>query len=619
MPLWNLLTPAQLILGSTFSQLKFVAVTGGTAGNSVRVRIVVAGAGTSLSVSVSSSDITINSATNGSSVATSTADAVVAAVIASGPAAALVTASTGHLGAGTGVVAAVGFTNLAGGKAATSPKWVDSYISDDGFRSSDTGELLVSESVAIALATPVFTTKLLTPPGTHFHTGDTIFCALEASAPLYQLYTNLGDGGGNTIAISSDYKPTTVKVNLLNPGVISSPLSAKANYINFNNQLIININLATNGSGTITSTVAAINTYCAANNIPFVMAGSGVTTAQVLSGPWTRTEPTATVPITINGVSRTLSLKSKLGSDQPTLAQNSGFSSVLDVPSQAGLLLGYTLVGGDSATPGQVQIGTGAVADTLASGSGNSEVTFTANAAGLPANHINVVLNAPISANVGALSSGWNAGTFTITYNLKTTGGTQATRTFGTSNAALTFTAVAIGASGNSVTVTLAQSGNQALSIGVIGNAITVNLQSSSGTGISTATEVANFLTSDVSAGAVAARALVTCTAGGTGASAVVAATVLSLATGTNAHAISLVSELITFSATDPNTASAAITLTTTGNGTGIVAGAASAPLATGADSTATITFGNGNWVDSTNTGFSTTITPPGTSLIAVN
>lgn len=103
-------------MSGTNNDITFTAKPGkGATGNSIRVRVVVSGASTPLSVSVSSLDITINSATNGSSVATTTAAQAIAAVLASAPAAALVDAALAAGNDGTGVVAAFAYTNLAGG------------------------------------------------------------------------------------------------------------------------------------------------------------------------------------------------------------------------------------------------------------------------------------------------------------------------------------------------------------------------------------------------------------------------------------------------------------------------------------------------------------------------
>lgn len=87
----------------------------GASSNSIRIRYVVAGANTPLSVSVSGTDITVNIATNGSSVATSTAAQVRNAVNAYGPARDLVLASNAAGNDGTGVVTAMAFTALSGG------------------------------------------------------------------------------------------------------------------------------------------------------------------------------------------------------------------------------------------------------------------------------------------------------------------------------------------------------------------------------------------------------------------------------------------------------------------------------------------------------------------------
>jgi hypothetical protein len=93
----------------------------GTPGNSVRVRIVVSGASTPLSVTASGNDITINSATNGSSQAISTAQQVVDAINNSLTASPLVWARVAEGNDGTGVVAALAFTNLTGGTVTPNP------------------------------------------------------------------------------------------------------------------------------------------------------------------------------------------------------------------------------------------------------------------------------------------------------------------------------------------------------------------------------------------------------------------------------------------------------------------------------------------------------------------
>lgn len=100
-------------LAGTNNDLLFTAFKGGADGNNIRVRYVVAGASTPLTVTNSGNDITVNVATNGSSAATSTSaqvrDAVNQAVHG------LVKAENATGNDGTGVVAALAFTNLTGG------------------------------------------------------------------------------------------------------------------------------------------------------------------------------------------------------------------------------------------------------------------------------------------------------------------------------------------------------------------------------------------------------------------------------------------------------------------------------------------------------------------------
>ncbi len=92
--------------------LRFHAVASGTGGEVVRVRVVVAGLSTSLSIGVSGNDITINSATDGGGLVTSTAADIVTAIGLSAPATALVTVVA--TGSGAGLTAAHGFAALSG-------------------------------------------------------------------------------------------------------------------------------------------------------------------------------------------------------------------------------------------------------------------------------------------------------------------------------------------------------------------------------------------------------------------------------------------------------------------------------------------------------------------------
>jgi hypothetical protein len=100
-------------MSGTHNDIAFVAKAHGAGGTSIRITIAVAGNSTPLSVSVSGNDITINSATGSGGAATSTAAEVIAAILASPAANALVHAILVPGNDGTGVVAAVAQTALA--------------------------------------------------------------------------------------------------------------------------------------------------------------------------------------------------------------------------------------------------------------------------------------------------------------------------------------------------------------------------------------------------------------------------------------------------------------------------------------------------------------------------
>jgi len=98
------------------NDLKFTAKYVGSYYHAITVRYVVSGTNTALSVSVSGNAITVNVATDGSGVATSTASEILTAVNASAAAMALLTTVALKTGNdGTGVVTAMSATALASG------------------------------------------------------------------------------------------------------------------------------------------------------------------------------------------------------------------------------------------------------------------------------------------------------------------------------------------------------------------------------------------------------------------------------------------------------------------------------------------------------------------------
>ncbi len=108
-------------MAGTNNDLKFTAKPAGVVGNGYRVTVVVAGVSTALSVALSGNDLTINSATNAGSAATSTAAQVLAALKANAAISAKFEVALATGNDGTGVVAAFAFTNLAGGTEYVAP------------------------------------------------------------------------------------------------------------------------------------------------------------------------------------------------------------------------------------------------------------------------------------------------------------------------------------------------------------------------------------------------------------------------------------------------------------------------------------------------------------------
>lgn len=105
----------------TNNDLVYTAKTAGPGGNQTRVAYIVSGANTPLTVAVTGFDITVNVATNGSSVATSTSAQVKTAVEGNTDAARLVIVTHAASNNGTGVVAAFSITALAGGGLGITP------------------------------------------------------------------------------------------------------------------------------------------------------------------------------------------------------------------------------------------------------------------------------------------------------------------------------------------------------------------------------------------------------------------------------------------------------------------------------------------------------------------
>lgn len=122
------------------NDLTFTAKRGGSWGNSIRVRYVDPGApSATLSVDVDGFDITVNLATDGSSVITSTANEVAAALVSNDYATRLVEVELAG-SSGAGVVTALSFTALAGGSyAVTDPGLTNGDATNDHYITGNDG------------------------------------------------------------------------------------------------------------------------------------------------------------------------------------------------------------------------------------------------------------------------------------------------------------------------------------------------------------------------------------------------------------------------------------------------------------------------------------------------
>lgn len=127
-PILRKMTKATRTIGAGNAAVLYTSNKGGVGGNSVRTAHVVSGTNTVFSIVVSGNDITVNAATDGAGLSTTTAAAAMAAVNAHATAKLLVTASLP--GTGASVITASALANLTGGavgdvRSRTEPEFTD--------------------------------------------------------------------------------------------------------------------------------------------------------------------------------------------------------------------------------------------------------------------------------------------------------------------------------------------------------------------------------------------------------------------------------------------------------------------------------------------------------------
>jgi hypothetical protein len=162
--------PPKAVLTTTLAgnnnDITYTAVAGGQGGNNVRVRYVVSGANQPLSVVVEGFDITVNSATDGASAATSTGATVLAALQQRADVTQMVTVAHAAGNDGTGVIAGFAFANLTGGALVTAqPSAVTADSTNDHYFTGNDGqvELLVVSTDGSSRTVSVFYAPSLEP------------------------------------------------------------------------------------------------------------------------------------------------------------------------------------------------------------------------------------------------------------------------------------------------------------------------------------------------------------------------------------------------------------------------------------------------------------------------
>jgi hypothetical protein len=146
------LTPPKATLTTSISgtnnDLVYTAKTGGPAGNSIRIQYVVSGTSTAFALAVQGFDIVVTSATDGGGAATTTSAALKSAIEASFDASRLVTVAHAASNDGTGVLATLAATALAGGSLQTSqPSLTNGDATNDHYFTGNDG-LTVIEVVS---------------------------------------------------------------------------------------------------------------------------------------------------------------------------------------------------------------------------------------------------------------------------------------------------------------------------------------------------------------------------------------------------------------------------------------------------------------------------------------
>jgi flagellin len=299
----NAVAASQTFNSNGAGVLTVTADTAGAAGNSIQVEFVVAGNNTALSATQAGNVITVNLATDGGGLvvdASNTADLIAAEIngivggtasaSGNGQAGGYVAAAAANLQNGADAVVAenITFTAVAGGFAGNN-------ISVAIAAGAANGVTVTGNTIAITRAAGTTTAQLVNFLATDNSAGavaaralvtasGTGTTAIDTAVAAGTLSGGVdGTGGGVKFTDArAEGSSGTLSVVFANPGANNAALSISTSAANGNGDRTITVNLATNGTGAITSTAAEIVAAIANDATASTLVNAKVDTAGVV-------------------------------------------------------------------------------------------------------------------------------------------------------------------------------------------------------------------------------------------------------------------------------------------------------------------------------------------------
>ncbi|MGA2597189.1 MAG: hypothetical protein ABSH09_09390, partial [Bryobacteraceae bacterium] len=493
---------ATLTSGAVNAALTFTAAAAGTPGNSITVALVNGGNSQSLSSTVVGNVITVNLATSNVGAVTSTASQVASYLEDQSSFTALASVTAGGTGASAVVAAAA--TALAGGTTASGLSITAKTPGTAGDAINVTFQHAGNNSTLSATVTGNNVVVNLATGGTGLTTSTAtlVNAYLNTYAPFEAIATSALTGAGTGIV------PDSVATNLTGGGDAAAA--------SFGGALTASLNLGGTGNSGLNFTAAASgsggNAYTvqlaqSGNNtaLGVTVAGNVITVALATNGTGSVTSTSADVAAYLTGQSAFTAVASvaATGDGSGLVANaaatnlagggNSGLTITAATPGAAGDAINVTFQSsGNSSTLSDTVTGNNVVVNLATNASGVATST---------AAQVNTLLGLDSNFTAIATSSltGGNAGDGVVAAS-------AATNLTGGAAPSLTFTAATPGVPASPITVSLAaNAANQALGVSVTGSAITVNLATdANGVVTSTSDQVAAYLAGQASFTALA-------------------------------------------------------------------------------------------------------------------